>query len=521
MRIPDEGTLPTYTRAQVADHDGSKEDSVWVTFEGRVYDITEFIANHPGGGDKIKLAAGKDVAPFWRIYQQHMNKPYVVQEVLKPMLIGNLDSADVAAEAAAAAAAGDDDDPYAGDPPPHPAMIVHSVKPLQLEIPKALMMQEYVTPLGLSFVRNHHPVPRIDADAHQLEISVQGPEPAAGAAAVRLSLRDLQQKFQKVTITSSMQCGGNRRSGFDKDVRAKQGTDDIDDKTMGLQWDIGAISTAKWSGARLKDVLQYAYRYGAGPQLTRESARGLGIHHVIFKSVDGLEASIPSVKALDELGDCVLAWEMNGEPIPPEHGFPLRVIVPGVVGVRNVKWLSHIVLSDVEAEGAWQRGISYKGFAPGVKTFEGINVEAVHSIQEQPVTSCIVQPSEEGGASALEAFIVEEEDGYITLSGVSGYAFSGGGKGIVRVDVSGDGGETWTTATLTDGNEQPPDRSWAWTFWTCDEIKARVDDRGERCVELMCRATDASYNTQPESSASIWNIRGLNNNSYHRVRLRL
>ena len=105
---------------------------------------------------------------------------------------------------------------------------------------------------------------------------------------------------------------------------------------------------------------------------------------------------------------------------------------------------------------------------------------------------------------------------------VAGYAFSGGGRGIVRVDVSGDGGETWCTANLTDGKAQPMDRAWAWTFWECQvpvKLKERDSNLGGPYIELMCRATDSSYNVQSERSASIWNLRGLNNNSFHSVEL--
>ena len=90
------------------------------------------------------------------------------------------------------------------------------------------------------------------------------------------------------------------------------------------------------------------------------------------KGVDGVEASIPIEKALDCYGDVLLAYEMNGELLPPEHGGPLRIIVPGHVGIRNIKWVQAIVTSDEEAEGYWQRGAAYKGFAPGITSFDGI-----------------------------------------------------------------------------------------------------------------------------------------------------
>ena len=132
----------------------------------------------------------------------------------------------------------------------------------------------------------------------------------------------------------------------------------------------------------------------------------------------------------------------------------LRVVVPGHVGVRNVKWLTGITLSSEEAQGPWQRGMAYKGFGPSTKTIEGIDVEAIPSLQEQPVQSAIMIPK---SGSEMHA----------GPNMIQGYAYSGGGRGIVRVDVSSDSGSTWRTATLTSGKEQPLDRAWAWTFWEC------------------------------------------------------
>ncbi len=105
-----------------------------------------------------------------------------------------------------------------------------------------------------------------------------------------------------------------------------------------------------------------------------------------------MEASIPITKALNYRGDVILAYEMNGQSIPLEHGFPVRAIVPGHVGVRNVKWVNKITLSPEEAKGTWQRGMAYKGFSPATKTLEGVDVEKIPSVQETSVQSAITWP---------------------------------------------------------------------------------------------------------------------------------
>jgi sulfite oxidase len=217
-----------------------------------------------------------------------------------------------------------------------------------------------------------------------------------------------------------------------------------------------------------------------------------------------MQASIPIEKALSPFGDVLLAWEMNGEPLPAEHGAPVRLIAPGVVGVRNVKWVDRVRISQEEAEGPWQRGIAYKGFSPMQKDCKGVDVEKILSMQEMPVQSAIMSPK---AGSKFELDDIE----------VKGWAWSGGGRGIVRVDVSVDEGKTWTTAELGEGAAQNPTRAWAWTFW---EASIAVPDelRGKE-IEILCRATDSAYSTQPERAAPIWNLRGLNCNCWHRVKV--
>ena len=210
---------------------------------------------------------------------------------------------------------------------------------------------------------------------------------------------------------------------------------------------------------------------------------------------------------LRAVGDVLLAYEMNGEELPPEHGFPLRAVVPGHVGVRNVKWVDKVIVSPEEAKGTWQRGMAYKGFGPNVKSLKGFSedaIAAIPSVQELPVNSCITYPS-------LGAVV--EHSGFTS---VKGYAYSGGGRGIIRVDISLDGGDTWEQATLQEGSQQPLDRSWAWTLWEFP-LPASVLAGRSVPLEVICKATDSSYNCQPDSTKGIWNIRGIINNAWHSV----
>jgi sulfite oxidase len=236
-------------------------------------------------------------------------------------------------------------------------------------------------------------------------------------------------------------------------------------KTAGIQWGISAMSTANWGGAKLCDVLKSI-------GLDSDAAIKEGIIHVQFAGGEGMEASIPARKAFSSYGDVLLAYEMNGEDVPAAHGYPVRAVVPGHVGVRSVKWLETITLSHEEAHGPWQRGMAYKGFGPSIQSLDGIDCEKIPSLQEQPVQSMISFPK----------LGSEVHPGPMTLRGIS---YSGGGRGIIRVDISIDDGKTWTTAELGEGKEQPIDSAWAWTLWEADiEVPEELVNKGNKNIYL-------------------------------------
>lgn len=459
---------PLYTQDEVAQHT-TAENGIWVSYKNGVYDITDFVRNHPGGKDKILLAAGKSIDPFWRIYQQHEGRGTALSQ-LAAMKIGDL--ADPPPPMTGS-------DPYDEDPKRHPGLIFHNNKPCNAELPPEMMLDSWLTPNEVWFIRHHHPVPVLDPSQYHLVVE------GVGAKRVTLTLEDIKSRFLKREVVSTIQCGGNRRSELD-----------IVSKTSGIPWGCGAISTARWGGVYLREVLHHC----AG--LSLEGVEAHQIKHVVFHGIDDMQASIPIEKALSPWGDVLLAYEMNGQDLPKEHGAPVRLIVPGVVGVRNVKWVGRIVTSLEEAEGPWQRGLAYKGFSPMVRDCKEIDVEKILSMQEMPVQSVIVSPKQ---GSTVELDDIE----------VKGFAWSGGGRGIVRVDVSIDGGVTWVTAELKQGSEQNPIRAWAWTFWEA-EVPVPPALRGKE-VTVLCRAVDSAYSTQPERPEPLWNLRGLNCNCWHRV----
>lgn len=461
--------LPNYTEEEVAKHN-NKDSGIWITYNNGVYDITEYVRQHPGG-KKILMAAGKSAEPFWNLYSVHKNDE--IYEILDSLRIGNI--LNVKKQDSSA-----QNDPYSKDPVRSPLLIPSSKKPFNAEPPTQMLVDRFLTPNHLFFVRNHLPVPDVNVKDYKLEVNL------VGGKSTNLTLNDLKTQFTKRHVTAVTQCAGNRRSEMVKIKAVK-----------GLNWGSAAISNAKWSGVSLNDLL-----IKNGVDL--EKVRG---KYIIFEGMDKQPddspygASIPLELAQLLKDDILIAYEMNGEEIPRDHGYPVRVIIPGVVGARQVKWLNKIYFSSEESTSHWQRR-DYKGFNSSVD-WDTVDFDDSVSISQLPVISAICEP-EEGS---------ELEDGAEEVT-IRGYAWSGGGRGIIRVDVSADGGKTWQNATLKPNN-QSPYKSYAWTLW---EAEVPLPP-GAKKTELICKAVDISYNVQPDSVEGIWNLRGCLSNAWHRVNI--
>ncbi|TNN81300.1 Sulfite oxidase, mitochondrial [Liparis tanakae] len=474
--------FPIFSQEEVTRH-RSLEDGVWVTYKGGVYDITAFVAMHPGG-DKILLAAGGALEPFWALYAVH-NQEHVL-EMLSEYKVGELSAEDLKKQKTIQTS-----DPYSSDPERHPVLRINNLKPFNAEPPPEILSDSFITPSAVFFKRNHLPVPQVDPASYQLQVE------GLPGGVLTLSLEELKTRFTKHTVTATLQCAGNRRSEMNKIKQVK-----------GLNWGIAAISNATWGGARLRDVLLAA---GYGPDVAHRA------FHVQFEGLDKdvtgttYGASIPLKKAVGEEGDVLLAYEMNGADLPADHGYPVRVVVPGTVGARNVKWLGKIIVSADESSSHWQQN-DYKGFSPGTD-WDTVDFKSAPAIQELPIQSAITTPAD----GAVVDRSLEEV-------AVKGYAWSGGGREVVRVDVSLDGGKTWQVAKLRSGEKgqapepsPPPGRAWAWKLW---EVTAPLPT-GAETLEIVCKAVDDSYNMQPDTVAPIWNLRGVLSNAWHRVTVKI
>ncbi|KAK9820662.1 hypothetical protein WJX74_001642 [Apatococcus lobatus] len=464
--------LPEFHQEDIAKH--NRKDSVWVTYKDGVYDVTEFLEMHPGGASRLMLAAGGAIDPFWAMYQQHQNDE--IKSLLEGYRIGNLAGGQDMSQQVA--------DPYSNEPKRHPALLVRQAKPFNAETPAELLTSKLYTPSDLFYVRNHLPVPLIDPAAYTLRIEGEG------LRTIELSLKDLKTKFKRHTISATLQCAGNRRTEMQqlKDIK-------------GTTWAAGAIGNAEWSGVNLKDVLEFA---GLDDKIDTEA------QHVQFEGLDSdmegvcYGASIPIEKALFKGADVLLAYEMNGRPLSKDHGFPVRVIAPGIVGARNVKWLSRIITSKEESQSHWQQQ-DYKAFSPDTEA-DSVNWDSAPAIQEPNVTSAICEPCNDAAISSSGGTIP-----------VKGFAYSGGGHAIIRVDVSADQGKSWSVAELSSVASRRS-RAWSWTLWQAD-VPVPKDHQGS--IEIICKATDNAYNTQPDNVAGVWNFRGVLNNAWHRVQVQL
>lgn len=351
-------------------------------------------------------------------------------------------------------------------------LVFYNDRPVNGETPAHLLDPD-VTPNDLHFVRNNGLVPEMaeKGDAQGWKLVIDGEVNAP----LELTLDQLKSRSQPVRLKLQLECGGNGRAGFNPPAR-------------GNQWTVGAVGNAEWTGIRLADLLQaagvkdgavYTAHYGMDPHLSGDPAKL------------ALSRGVPIAKAMDP--HTLVAFEMNGQPIPALNGFPVRLIAPGWPGSASQKWLSRIALRDKVHDGPGMTGMSYRVPAYPIKPGEKVPVEDFRIIESMPVKSIITYPAS-GTALPRDNPSIE----------VRGHAWAGDRK-VARVDVSTDFGSNWTQAEL-----EPPPNPYSWQRW---RAKLAFPTRGY--YEVWARATDDRGATQPFEV--MWNPRGYLNNSMHRI----
>jgi len=342
------------------------------------------------------------------------------------------------------------------------SMLLLSDRPPNLETPLKYFLEDY-TPNNVFFVRWHlSGLPdAVDPDTFRLRIG------GNVSKEVALSLNDLKTKFTPYTITALCQCSGNSRSFFDPRV-------------PGGQWKNGAMGNAKWTGVKLKDILEYA---GEKPGSKEVSFNGLDVPPMA--TVPDFQKSLSYEHAID--GEVMVAYEMNGEALPLLNGYPLKLVVPGWFATYWVGMLSDITVHTEPFDGFWMKKayLVPKGVPNGNESPDSI-ATSVEPISVMDVRSLFVSPEPNQTVS-----LNEETD-------VQGVAFDGG-FGITKVELSTDSGKTWQSAKLG-----PDLGKYSWRRW---HYKFSPPDRGD--YKLYVKATNAKGETQPMHQ---WNHSGYMRN---------
>lgn len=351
--------------------------------------------------------------------------------------------------------------------PPGSRLIVRKPKPLNAEPPLDILVSSFSTSEDTFFIRTHGEIPRLNVSEYSLRIC------GRIRHNLNLTIDDLRSNFESCYVQATLECAGNRREELD-----------FIDEVEGTPWEQATIGTATWRGVRLADVL-------------RKAGCDSGDLHIAFEGADKIEkegetfkygSSIPLAKAMSP--EVILAYEMNGEPLSTEHGYPLRVVVPGYIGARSVKWIREISVQDAPSSNYFQQK-AYK-LVPDDMDEDNVDWHAGLMLGELPVNSVICIPEDEARISSGEVLI-------------TGYAISGGGRSIERVEISTDDGQNWIRAELGEQHQ------WTWTIWTV----SLPMNPGDHTVTV--RAWDSAAQTQPQRLEDVWNFKGYVNNAWHRI----
>ena len=326
----------------------------------------------------------------------------------------------------------------------HDGKIVRSEDPLNLEMPFE-QLDGFITPTKSFYVRTHFPIPKIDKNTWRLRIEGEVEKP------FEISYGELLKLESKI-IPATLECAGNNRSF-------------LETKVKGVQWGLGGVGNAEWTGAPLLKLIERAGIKSSAIEIVLEGAdRGSLEDPKAPRGEIHFARSIPIEKAADVL----LAYKMNETELPPEHGFPVRAIVPGWFAVASIKWLQRVIVTDKPFNGYYQT-LDYAFWKRA-----GDSVELT-PLSELQIKAEIAQPR------------VGETVAANSNVRVRGAAWSGRGE-ITKVEVSTDNGSTWKGAKL--GTESKPN---AWRLWEFDWKSPAKTGK----ATLIARATDSSGQTQP------------------------
>jgi len=325
-----------------------------------------------------------------------------------------------------------------------------------------------VTPTGLHYTLVHYDIPAVDAGTWRMSVDGTVLNPSS------LTLTDLQRRPQR-TLRVTIECAGDGRAL-------------LSPRPISQPWLTGAVGTAEWTGTPLRPLLEEA-----GLDASTVEVLFTGLDRGIEGGVEQVyQRSLPLAEALHL--DALLAWSMNGQPLGPQHGYPLRLVIPGWYGMAHVKWLSAVTALS-EPFAGYQQAVAYRYSASRNEPGEPVTFMRVRSLMVPP---------------GLPDFLTRTRLVDRGLVPITGRAWSARSP-IAMVEVSTDNGRSWAKAELDTASASEPH---AWQAW-------RYDWRAEAAGEytLVCRATDAGGAVQPVEQ--YWTARGMGNNMAHRVTVRV
>ncbi|KAM0722163.1 hypothetical protein Q7P37_001604 [Cladosporium fusiforme] len=347
-----------------------------------------------------------------------------------------------------------------------------------------------ITPNELHYVRNHGAVPRLLWEIHELEVE---------GGKLTLSMNDLHNNFEAINIPVSLACDGNRRKELNMIKKSK-----------GFSWGSGATGCAYWKGPLLRDIL-LAAGVEEPPKTGETQSRWVNFEGADEPSEGKYSTCIPLAYAMDPTNDVLLAYQMNDQWLPPDHGYPLRVMIPGYVGGRCVKWLKKIWVSEKENDSyyhIWDNRV----LPSFITEKDGDFATAMFNhpdtaCNEQNLNSVIVKPAQSERLALNKA---HKGDTYR----IEGYAYDGGGHEVQRIEISLDGGESWLYCirVFPDYPIRHGNKFWAWIHWHVDVSIAHL----LQAKSISVRAWNVFKNTQPERPS--WNTMGMMNNSWYTVK---
>jgi nitrate reductase (NAD(P)H) len=365
------------------------------------------------------------------------------------------------------------------------------IHPFNSEAPLSELRQHgFITPPKLHIVRNHGKVPQLSWASHVIEIGGLVDRP------MKLTMGELV-KLPLKTIPVTVQCAGNRRK-----------EQNLIKKGMGFDWGAAAVSTNIWTGVLVRDVLEYV-----GMKSAKDGAKWVDFFGPSGEVPNGdtvYGASHHRHVMMDPTRPAMLVFMQNGELLHPDHGYPVRLLIPGYIGGRMIKWLSKITVSSEETDNFYHV-YDNRLFPPHivskeVATKEGIWKDPLYRIDDRNLQCVIWTP---GHSTKLT---VSESRAKSTT--VSGYAYNGAGRPVHRVEVTLNGGRNWRMAEIS--RFEPPNehgKQWCWVFWSCEVPLEALSNTSEICA----RCWDDSQNCMP--ALPTWTLMGMMNNPWFRVKV--